>query len=220
MTCHGHQPLRIALLHHTYDSTDGSGPGRLVAEVAAGLRDAGHLPRVLSSHPGGTRTSMEDGVPVFRSRRPPDGLLDRRGFAGPLTHLPLAVGALLGAHYDVAHAFSAPDALAGLLWRRLTGRPAVFTPTEWLGRERLADRRLRLWSISRAVDGSDAVIAATEESAAALRRWLAVEAGVVESRDGVAHERLYRQLLDRLDQPGAHGPAPGAAASRRSRLRP
>jgi hypothetical protein len=123
-----------------------------------------------------------------------DALLQRRGFVVPLAHVPLTAAGLIAGRYDIAHAFSPQDALAALLWRR---GPVVFTCTEVLDRDRLADRRLRLTALSRAVEESDVVIASSEESAAALSRWLAVEALVIAPDDAVAHERLYGNLLVR-----------------------
>jgi hypothetical protein len=167
--------MRIALLHH------GSAGGRHARELAEALRSAGHDPHVLSARPAG----------------PAEALLRRRGFAGSLTAVPSGVVALFRGRFDVAHAFSASDALTALTWRRLVGRPAVFTCTEPLDRDRLADRRLTLWLLQRAVDDTDALVAATEESRAALARWLALDVPVIESRDAAGYERLYRELLVR-----------------------
>jgi hypothetical protein len=66
-----------------------------------------------------------------------------------------------------------------------------------LDRDRLADRRLRLWLLQRAVHDTDALIAATEESRAALVRWLALDPPVIELHDAAGYERLYRELLAR-----------------------
>jgi hypothetical protein len=49
--------------------------------------------------------------------------------------------------------------------------------------------------LARAVDDSDAALAPTEESRAALRRWLAAEVPVIHPSDATTHERLYRELL-------------------------
>jgi hypothetical protein len=97
----------------------------------------------------------------------------------------------------LAHAFSPPDAYAAQLWRKLVGRPVVFTCTEMLTRDALAHRRLRLKLLARAVDDTDAVIAPTQAAQAALWRWLAVEAQVLEAGDGAGHAELYRELLHR-----------------------
>ena len=105
--------------------------------------------------------------------------------------------ALIRGHYDVAHAFSPSDALTALTWRRLGGGPVVFTCTESLDRDGLADRRLRLWVLEHAVQDADALVAATEESRAALARWLALDVAVIKSGDAAGYERLYRDLLAR-----------------------
>jgi hypothetical protein len=168
-------PLRIALLH--------SGRGDLAAhhvgELAAALRAAGHEPHTISSGRG----------------RAFDALVQRRGFTESLMLAPAAAGALVGRGFHVAHGFSVPDALAALAWRRLSGRPVVFTCSETLGRETVANRRLRLWSLERAVEGSDALIAPSRESEAAIRRWLALDVPLIEPGDAAAHVRLYRALL-------------------------
>jgi len=166
------RPLRVALLDHGHD--------HLVAELAGALRDAGHRPSVLS-------------VPPWRV---PEALLRKRGFTGPLTPLPVTLAALSRGGYDVAHAFSAPDAAAALAWRRLVRRPVVFTCPEVLGREHVADRRLRLELLSRAVGDSDAVTAPSSASRDALWRWLAVDATLLEPSDAAGHERLYRELIE------------------------
>jgi hypothetical protein len=167
--------MRIALLHN------GSAGGRHASKLADALRGAGHDPRVLSARPAGWA----------------EALLRRRGFAGSLTPVPAGVVTLLRGGFDVAHAYSTSDALTALTWRRLRGGPVVFTSPEPLQRDRLADRRLSLWLLQRAVQDTDAVIAATEESRSALARWLALDAPVIDSHDAAGYERLYRELLVR-----------------------
>jgi hypothetical protein len=167
--------MRIALLDN------GSVGGRHARQLADALRDAGHDPRVLGARPSG----------------PAEALLRRRGFAGSLTSVPCGVVTLVHGGFHVAHAFSTADALTGLMWRRLGGGPVVFTSAEPLQRDRLADRRLGLWLLQRAAHDTDALIAATEESRAALARWLALDAPVIDSHDAAEHERLYRELLTR-----------------------
>ena len=167
--------MRIALLH------DDSAGGRPARELADALLDAGHDPHVLSPRPAG----------------PAEGLLRRRGFAGSLTPVPSAAVTLLRGGFEVAHAFSTSGALTALTWRRLRGGPAVFTCAEPLDRARLADRRLTLWMLRRAVEDTDAVTAASEESRAALARWLALDVPVIEPHDAGGYERLYRERLAR-----------------------
>lgn len=190
------RPLQVALVHHSYGSPPAPGPEELVHALASALGAAGHRPHVLSAHSAPTRRSVEGGIPVLRSRRPPDELLRRRGFAGPLTHLPATARALLRGRYDLAHAFSPEDTLAALVWARLVQRPAVFGAADPPRRERLADRRLRLPVLRRALEDADAVIAPSEESRLGLLSWLAVEAPQLDPSDALAHEQLYRRLIE------------------------
>jgi hypothetical protein len=124
-------------------------------------------------------------------------LLARRGFTPGLTRVPAAVAALVRGDFDVVHAFTAPDATAALLARRRSGRPVVFTCTEVLDRDRVADRRLRLATLQRAVEECDALLAADDAVRAGLERWFALSPPVLAPRDAAAHERLYRDLLAR-----------------------
>lgn len=194
MTGHRAEPLRIALLYHDYLSPQRSAEERYVHELALALLQARHQVHVLSTHRGERRRTLEDGVVVIRVRRLSEALLRRRGFTGPLTQVPVSVGALVSGGFDAVDAFSTPDALTARTWQRLTGRPAVFTCVEGIRRESLADRRLRLRLLQRAVAGPDAVIAATAESSASLGRWLALDVPVLDSLDVEGHERLYRGL--------------------------
>jgi hypothetical protein len=144
-------------------------------ELGRALRAAGHEALLLDRDGGAA-----------------EALLRRRGFTDALTALPLGAAALARGGFDVAHAFSPPDAAAALLRRRA---PVVFTCVETLGRDRLADRRLRLALLRRAVEESDALVAPGEPAAAALARWLAVDARVLAPDDAEGHLHLYRDLL-------------------------
>ncbi len=144
---------------------------------------------------------------MVRSRRVPDAPLRRRGFAGPLTHIPPTLAELARGDYDLAHSFSPTDAFAARAWASAVDRPVVFTCVETLTRACLADVRLRRLLLSRAVEGSDAVTVTTDSSCAALWRWMAVEAPTIEARDAAAHVGLYRKLLAR--RPAARRPARG-----------
>jgi hypothetical protein len=121
-----------------------------------------------------------------------DALLRRRGFTQPLAHVPFTTAGLLAGNYEIAHAFTPSDAVAALAWRRRTGRPVVFTCTETLSRANLANGRLRLSLLRRAIEEPDAVLAATPEVAESMRRWLALDAPVL---DALGLERLYGELL-------------------------
>ena len=125
---------------------------------------------------------------------PLDELLTRRGFTGPLTHVPRVAGRLLRGDHDLVHAFSPADAAAARAWRRRTRRPVVFTCVEELDRSVLADRRLRMRLLAAAVERADAVVAPDEAARAALRRWMAVGATVIAPDDAAGHLRLYAGL--------------------------
>jgi hypothetical protein len=111
--------------------------------------------------------------------------------------MPGAFAALARGHFDLAHAFTAQDAVAALAWGRLAGRPVVFSPPEPVRRETVADRRLRLTLLRLAVERSEALVAANDEVAGSLRRWLAVEAPVISPDRGEDHLELYARLLRR-----------------------
>jgi len=187
--------LRVALLYHGDPSATGWLGESLAWELAAALRDAGHRPTLLTSHRSPTRRSFEQGISVIRSRRLPEWALRKRGIAGPLTHLPLTARALMTGHYEIAHAFTPPDALAALAWRSVRKGPVVFTWAGPVSREVLADLRLRLRLVRLATERTDAVVAPTEESRVALRRWLAIDTPTIDAGDAGGHDRLYRTLL-------------------------
>jgi hypothetical protein len=190
VTLQSAERLRVALLAHTIED-----PAPTWLAAAAALQDIGHDAVVLSSHRHPTRETTEHGVRVVRIARLPEAPLRWRGFTGPLTHAPLTLRALARGGYDAVHAFSPEDAAIALLSRRRTGTPVVFTAADPLDRDRLADRRLRLRLVQAAVEESDAVTAPTDALAALVERWLAVDAAVLDPRDGAAQVDLYRRLL-------------------------
>lgn len=161
-------PLTVALLDRDQRVYTG--------QLAEALRERDHDARILGSHDA-DRAEM---------------LLVRRGFTPGLSHAPRAAMALLKGGFDLTHAFSVPDAVAALAWRRLTGRPVIFTCAEVLSRATVADRRLRLWGLKGALEGADAVVAASDEASAGLERWAGVRAPVVFAHDAGAYEAIYR----------------------------
>ena len=163
--------LRIAVLDHE----DSAGSERL----AAALREEGADAEVIS--PGGL----------------PDALLRLRKIGEAPGRLPGTLFALACGRYDLAHAFTAQDAAAALVWARATGRPAVFSPRAPLTRANVADRRLRLALLRLALERSAAVVAPDEEVARSLRRWMAVEPRVLPLESGAEHLALYAELRRR-----------------------
>ena len=182
MTGPAPEPLRIALVHHCFGSGESPDGERVVGDVADALRAGGHHAEILSVQAVGSLGLVES-------------VLRIRGFAAPLSHVPFCIAALRNGGFDAAHAFTPQDALAALLWRRLSSRPVVFSPAEPVRRETMADRRLSLQLLERAIKDCDAVRAPTEECRDAMRRWLALDVPLLAPRDPVGYERLYRELL-------------------------
>ena len=155
------------------------GTERMVHELATGLADRGHRATVVTSHRGPPGRAVEDGVPVLRLPRPPDGRLRRRWYEDYLTHVPLSYGALRLGRYDVAHAWFQTDALAAARWGRRTGRPVVLSYMGIPDHTGLMFRRRRLQITQAAADGADRVVVLSRYAAAEFRRWLGVESDVI-----------------------------------------
>jgi glycosyltransferase involved in cell wall biosynthesis len=172
-------PLRVALLSPCYWPECRRGTERFTRELADGLLARGQRPRLITSHPGRPRRTVEDGLEVVRLPRPPDGPLLRRGFEPYLTHVPLSYGALRAGQDDIAHAMYPADALAAGRWRRRTGRPAVLSYMGIPDRRGLRQFRGRLEVLLRALESCDAVVALSAHAAEAFRYWLGYEPRVI-----------------------------------------
>jgi glycosyltransferase involved in cell wall biosynthesis len=171
--------VRVAILLPCFWPEVRRGAERIAHELATGLLADRLEPRLITSHPGPTRRDVEDGLPIVRLRRPPEGWLRRRGFVEYLTHVPLSYRELCRGDDDVAHAMHSSDALAAARWSRRTGRPSVFAYMGVPDRPGLTDRRLRLETIVRASREVTVVTALSRAAADAFRRWLGVEARVI-----------------------------------------
>jgi hypothetical protein len=124
----------------------------------------------------------------------PDALLRLRKIGDAPGRMPGTLLALLQGDYELAHAFTAQDAVVAIAWSRLTGRPVVYTQSEPLTRANIADRRLRLAMLRRATEGADALVAPDERTAESLRRWMAAEARVLAPGARAEHLDLYASL--------------------------
>ncbi len=191
--------LRVALLNPVFWPEVRRGSERFARDLADGLLERGHRPRLITSHRGRPRRDVEDGLVVVRHWRAPDGPLRRRLIQPHLTHLPFAYASLRAGDDDIAHALHPADALAALRWREHTGRPVVLS---WMGiphRRELSNLRGRLAIAVRATRGADAVVALSRAAADGLQRWLGVRARVI--APGV-------DLAAFAPRPGARAPAP------------
>jgi glycosyltransferase involved in cell wall biosynthesis len=170
--------LSVALLSPCFWPEVRRGGERFTRELADALLARGHHPRLITSHPGPPRRTVEDGLPILRLPRPPSGRRLRRMFEPYITHVPLSYAALRAGRYDLAHAVYPNDALAAARWRKRTGRPAILSylgiPTrEWMGVQRRGEV-LRV-----ALRGCDAVVALSRYAAAAFEDVLGYEAPVI-----------------------------------------
>jgi glycosyltransferase involved in cell wall biosynthesis len=171
--------LRVALLSPCFWPEVRRGMERFTRELADGLLNDGHQPRLITSHPGPPTRQIEDGLSIVRVPRPPQGRLLRRKYEPFLTHVPLSYGVLRAGHYDVAHAVHTTDALAATRWKRRTGRPAVLSFMGIPDRVGLRGARRRLELMGSAIRGCDAVVALSAYAGAAFQYWLGYEAPVI-----------------------------------------
>ncbi len=205
--------MRVALLNPCFWPEVRRGSERFARELGDGLMARGHSPRLITSHPGPRTDSVEQGLPITRLRRPPQGWLVRRGYEDYLTHVPLSYVSLERGDDDVAHALYPPDGLAAALWARRRGRPAVLSYMGIPSREWLEDRHLRLRVLRRAIAGSDAVVALSRTAAAAFREVLGVEARVI--YPGVDLQAFQPRPGDRATEPTIFCAAAADARSKR-----
>lgn len=172
--------MRVALLNPVYWPEVRRGSERFARELSDGLMARGHQVRLITSHPGRSSVTVEDGLEVVRVWRPPiEERLRRRMFEEHLAHVPFSSAALRRGDDDVAHALYATDALAALRWKRETGRPVVFSYMGIPHRQSLANRRNRKEIVTRVCREADAVVALSETAAAGFSRWLGVQARVI-----------------------------------------
>jgi glycosyltransferase involved in cell wall biosynthesis len=171
--------LRVALLNAWFWPEVRRGSERVVHDLALELIKLGHRPRLLTSHPGRTTRTVEEGFEIVRSRRPPDGLLVKRNFQEALTHLPFSYLELLRGDDDLAHAVFPSDALAALAWSKRSGRPAVFSYMGVPQRDVLSNKRLRLRILEKVTREADAVIAISGAARDNMWRWLGVEGDII-----------------------------------------
>jgi glycosyltransferase involved in cell wall biosynthesis len=205
--------LRVAFVSPCFWPEVKRGAERIVAELAQGLIAEGHRPRLITSHPGMPSSTVEDGVPIVRVPRPPEGRRLRREFEFYSTHAPLSYLALRAGDDQIAHSVFPTDAMAALRWSEKTGRPWVFHYMGIPAREALTARRRRLELTQRAANGATAVVALSRVSRDAFKRWLDVDAQVI--NPGVDLQ-AFQPAPARAEQPTIFSAA--AADSHRKRV--
>lgn len=169
--------LRVALLSPSFWPEIRRGGERFVSELAHGLMERGHQPRLITSHPGRTTRTVENGLPIVRHRRPP-ALLEGR-LEDHIAHVPRTYVSLRRGDYDVAHAVFPTDALAAARWAARSGKPSVFSYLGLPDRQWLSQKRLRLGSLTAAARRCSATTALSAAAAEAFRAELGVEVPVI-----------------------------------------
>jgi glycosyltransferase involved in cell wall biosynthesis len=205
--------LRVAFVAPCFWPEVRRGAERVVRDLTQDLIERGHSPRLITSHPGRPERAIEDGLPVTRVWRPPDGRLVRRGYEYYSTHVPLSYRELARGDDQIAHSVFCTDAMAALRWSERTGRPWVFHYMGIPAREGLISRRRRLELTQRAVRGASAVVALSRTAQDAFWRVLGTESEVISP--GVDLD-LFSPGPGRTEQPTIFCPA--AADSPRKRV--
>jgi glycosyltransferase involved in cell wall biosynthesis len=171
--------IRVDLLTPCFWPEVRRGTERFTRELADGLIDRGHRPRLITSHPGPLTRTVEDHLPIVRVPRPPDGRLRRRLWEDYVTHIPLSYAALRSGDAEIAHAMHGPDAAVAARFREKVGRPAVFSFMGIPDHDGMFQRRKRLDFVLRALDGCDAVVALSRAAVDAFDYWFGYRARLI-----------------------------------------
>ena len=205
--------MRVALLHPTYWPEVRRGAERIVNGLARWLASEGHEVTLVTTHRAARAETIEDGVRVVRSWRPPDRLTARRAYEDYLPTIPMQAWDVLRGEYDVAHAFHSVSAWAALQARRRGGPPVVFTSTGITTRGYLVARRYRMEMNLADAAESEACSVFSEAAAIPFERYLLRRPEVIPP--GVDGEAFAR------DVPRAKAPTiayTGSLADPRKRL--
>ena len=172
--------LRVDLLTPCFWPEVRRGTERFTRELADGLLARGHRPRLVTSHPElRLERAVEDGLPIVRVPRPPDGRYRRRMWEDYVTHTPLSYAALRLGDAELAHAMHAPDAVAAIRWKQRTGHPVVFSFMGIPDHDGMFVKRKRLDYVVKALAGSDAVVTLSRAAQEAFAYWFGYDARVI-----------------------------------------
>jgi glycosyltransferase involved in cell wall biosynthesis len=185
--------MRIALLQPTYWPEVRRGGERIVHDLGVSLARRGHDVTLLTTHPGRTVRSNEDGMTVIRSRRPPSPP-PLSWYEDHLAGLPVMIARLLSGSFDVAHGFFPAQSWGAVKARRLGGPPVVSSLFGLPVRSHLVARRYRIEMMRASMVEADRCTVLSHAAAAAVRRYLDVDpavlyAGVLPGRFEVTAQR-------------------------------
>lgn len=175
------RPVRVALLSPVFWPEVRRGAERFLRELADGLIERGHEPRLITSHRGARKTTVEDGLPVIRVRRPPGARFAEQTLRVErhLTHVPGAYRSLVHGDDDIVHAVYPSDALAAARWTARTGRPSIHA---WMGIPTdawIRARRLRPPVVRAANNGCTVLTALSQAAADAVEDMFGIEPRVM-----------------------------------------
>ncbi|MDQ6749228.1 MAG: glycosyltransferase family 4 protein [Actinomycetota bacterium] len=175
----GQAGLRVAILNPCYWPEVRRGSERFLTDLADGLIARGHAPRLITSHRGWPKRSVQGGLTIVRHWRPPQGRLRRRGFPTYVAHAPLSYLSLLAGNDDVAHALYPIDALAGARWSERTGRPSIYSAMGLPTRSWLVGSRYLSQATMRAATANTAFVVLSRAAAEAYERLTGLAARVI-----------------------------------------
>lgn len=171
--------MRVDLMTPCFWPEVRRGTERFVRTLADGLLADGVRARLITSHPGRPTSTVEDGLPILRVPRPPDGRLSRRKFEDYIAHLPLVYGVARISDAALLHAFAPGDASVAARVSKRTGVPAVFSYMGVPDHAGLTSRRRRLDLTLEALAGCKLTVALSRYAATEFERWLGYEARVI-----------------------------------------
>lgn len=184
----GAEGLRVTMLSPRFWPEVRRGTERTIHGLSHELLARGARVQLITSHPARkTTSSVEDGLPITRVPRLPEGRWERRMYEHHMGHLPFEALALERVGGDIAHAWYQTDALVAGRWRRKTGKPAIFSYMGVPDHAGLTWRRRRVEITAKAVKETDAVVGVSKYVAANFKRWLGVDAHAIYPPIDVGH---------------------------------
>jgi glycosyltransferase involved in cell wall biosynthesis len=159
----GAEVQRVDMLHPCYWPEVRRGSERFIHDLGLRLAKRGHRPRLITSHPGSSSVSMEDGIEIVRNHRPKGRRLQVGLRSEFVTHLPASMRALRKGDAHLVHALYPTDGYAASRWGR-RGRPVVFS---LMGMPRPETLKRRLWRrvVAGALARADVSVCLSERAA-------------------------------------------------------
>jgi glycosyltransferase involved in cell wall biosynthesis len=165
-----------------------------VHDLGEALASRGHDVTVLTTHPGGSSTAVEDGVRVARSRRLPT-FTPLTWYEDHVVNAPHTAWRLLKGEFDLAHAFVPAESWAAIGARRLGGPPVVASMHGIPVREHLVARRYRIELMRASMVEADVASVLSDAAAFAARRYLLADPIVLSG--GVDVDRFHPEVAER-----------------------